>query len=54
VVYRLAAEMSQAERRSTETIFVGQADKEVETLTRVGERRLPNIERAVLRDTSAR
>lgn len=54
MVYRLAAEMSQAEMRLTETIFVGEADKEVETLKRVSERRLPSIERAVLRDASAR
>ena len=37
--------------RLIDAVFVGQADKEVETLERVSQRRLPNIERAVLRDT---
>lgn len=61
-IARLASEMSQAEinacfddlaaiGRLTEAVFVRQADKEVETLERVSQRRLPNIERAVLRDT---
>jgi hypothetical protein len=61
-IARLAADMTQAEinasfdelaaiGRLTEAIFVAQADKEVETLERVSQRRLPNLERAVLRNT---